>query len=292
MPYRSMLFVPGHKPAWVAKGIAAGPDALILDLEDAVPDDDKAAARRTVAQSVAEFGDRIDIWVRPNSWDTGLAGLDLEEVVAPGLAGLLLPKINTATDVIRFDTLLAHFERRAGLTVGSVRLIVSFETATSMVECREIAGASPRVASLFGVASRDGDVAHALGYEWTPEGLETLYLRSRLLMAARAAELEHPLAGLWQEVANLSGLVSFAEQNRRLGYRGQVVIHPSHVGPVNQVFTPSSEQVAFYRGMVAAFDAAVQRGDAAVIYEGQHIDYAHVRTARGVIALADRLPKD
>jgi citrate lyase subunit beta/citryl-CoA lyase len=64
------------------------------------------------------------------------------------------------------------------------------------------------------------------------------------------------------------------------------------VGPVNQVFTPSSEQVAFYRGMVAAFDAAVQRGDAAVIYEGQHIDYAHVRTARGVIALADRLPKD
>jgi citrate lyase subunit beta/citryl-CoA lyase len=71
-----------------------------------------------------------------------------------------------------------------------------------------------------------------------------------------------------------------------------VVIHPSHVGPVNQVFTPSSEKVAFYRGMVTAFDAAVQRGDAAVTYEGQHIDYAHVRTARDVIALADRLSKN
>jgi citrate lyase subunit beta/citryl-CoA lyase len=289
--YRSMLFVPGHKPSWVPKGMAAGADALILDLEDAVPDADKAAARRTVAESIAEFGDRIDLWVRPNSWETGLAGFDLEEVVVPGLAGLLLPKIHTATDVVRFDTLLTHFERRAGLPVGSVQLIPSFETATSMVECREIAEATPRVASLFGVTSRDGDVAHALGYQWSPEGLETLYLRSRLLMAARAAGLEHPLVGLWQDVANLAGLVPFAEQNRALGYRGQVVIHPSHVAPVNEVFTPSADEIAFYRGMVAAFDAAVQRGDAAVTYEGQHIDYAHVRTARAVLALADRLPK-
>jgi citrate lyase subunit beta/citryl-CoA lyase len=288
--YRSMLFVPGHKPAWVPKGIAAGPDALILDLEDAVPAADKAEARRTVARSVTEFGDRINVWVRPNSWDTGLAGADLDEVVVPGLTGLLLPKIHTAADVLRFDTLLDHFERRAGLPVGSVQLIASFETATSMVECREIAGASPRVASLFGVASRDGDVAHALGYQWTPEGLETLYLRSRLVMAARAAGLEHPLAGLWQDVADLAGLVPFAEQNRGLGYRGQVVIHPSHVAPVNQVFTPSDEEVAFYRGMVTAFETAVQRGDAAVTYEGQHIDYAHVRTARAVLARADRLP--
>lgn len=287
--YRSMLFVPGHKPSWVPKGIDSGADALILDLEDAVPDADKADARETVARSVADHGDRVDLWVRPNSWETGLAGFDLEAVVVPGLAGLLLPKIHTATDVLRYDTLLTHFERRAQLPVGSVSLIPSFETATSMVECREIAGASPRVASLFGVTSRDGDVQHALGYQWSPEGLETLYLRSRLLMAARAAGLEHPLVGLWQDVADPAGLVPFAEQNRALGYRGQVVIHPSHVAPVNEVFTPADEVVAYYRGMVTEFEAALQRGDAAVIYEGQHIDYAHVRTARAVLALSDRL---
>jgi citrate lyase subunit beta/citryl-CoA lyase len=289
-PYRSMLFVPGHKPSWVAKGIAAGADALILDLEDSVPDADKQRTRDTVARSLADAaGSGVGLWVRPNSWESGLAGLDLEEVVVAGLDGLFLPKVRSAIDVVRFDTLLSHLELRTGLPHGAIGLVISFETAASMADCREIAAASPRVASLFGATSRDGDVARALGYRYTAEGLETLYLRSRIVMAARAAGLDHPLGGLWQDVGDLAGLVPFAEQNRSLGYRGQVVIHPSHVAPVNEVFTPSTEEVAFYRGMVDVFERAEAEGNAAVSYEGQHIDYAHVKTAREVVAFADAL---
>jgi citrate lyase subunit beta/citryl-CoA lyase len=290
-PYRSMLFVPGHKPSWVPKGIAAGADALILDLEDAVPVQDKPEARRAVARSIAEVaaqgGDRPGLWVRPNSWESGLAGLDLEEIVVDGLDGLFLPKVYGVLEVIRFDTLLTHFELRSGLPEGSVELIVSLETAQSMAACEEIATASPRVASLLGATARDADTARALGYRYTPEGMETLYLRSRVVLACRAAGLDHPLCGLWQDINDLEGLTPFAQQNAQLGYRGQVLIHPSHVGPVNAVFTPSEDEVAFYRGMIEAFERGEAAGDAAVDYEGQHIDYAHVKTAREVVALAD-----
>lgn len=252
---------------------------------------DKPDARRAVARSIteatAQVDERVDLWVRPNAWESGLAGLDLEEIVVSGLDGLFLPKVYGALDVVRFDTLLTHFELRNGLPEGGIELIVSLETARSMAACEEIATASPRVVSLLGATARDADIARALGYHYTPEGMETLYLRSRIVLACRAAGLDHPLCGLWQDIHDLTGLKAFAEQNAQLGYRGQVLIHPSHVGPVNAVFTPSEEEVAFYRGMVEAFERGEAAGHAAVNYEGQHIDYAHVKTARAAVALAN-----
>src|SRR5215217_5942163 len=99
-PYRSMLFVPGHKPDWVDKGIASGADALILDLEDSVPAGMKDDARQAVAHALrAPRSGRSDLWVRPNPLISGLLGRDLEAIVGPGLAGLFLPKVFTALDV-------------------------------------------------------------------------------------------------------------------------------------------------------------------------------------------------
>ncbi|MBV9921232.1 MAG: CoA ester lyase, partial [Pseudonocardia sp.] len=121
------------------------------------------------------------------------------------------------------------------------------------------------------------------------EGLETLYLRSRIVLAARAASLHHPIGGVWQDLADLDGLRRFAEDNRRLGYRGLALIHPSHVAVANEVFTPSPETVAHYRRMIDAFRKAEAEGHAAVDFEGQHIDLAHAKTAEGVIALADAI---
>ena len=113
-----MLFVPGHKPSWAEKGIAAGADAIILDLEDSVPPADKAEARGIVRETIGrlrEAGVRADIWVRPNSVDSGLQGLDLEQVVVPGLAGLFLPKVFTAREVVGIDAVVGHLEQREGL---------------------------------------------------------------------------------------------------------------------------------------------------------------------------------
>lgn len=157
-PYRSMLFVPGHKAAWADKGVASGADALILDLEDSVPAADKVEARATVAATIDRLigvGVRPDLWVRANPEVSGLLGGDLEAIVRPGLAGLFLAKVFTADEIVRLDAVLGHIEQREGIEVGTVRLIVSYETATSMAHCEEIAAASPRVASLLGATGPD-----------------------------------------------------------------------------------------------------------------------------------------
>ncbi|WP_439678411.1 HpcH/HpaI aldolase/citrate lyase family protein [Embleya sp. MST-111070] len=293
-PYRSMLFVPGHKPTWAAKAVAAGTDAVILDLEDSVPAADKADARGIVRETIERLradGVRADVWVRPNSVDSGLFGADVEEVVTAGLAGLFLPKVFTAREIVRIDAIVSHIETREGLEAGSIGLIVSYETAASMAHCEEIAAASPRISSLLGATGPNADVGRELGFEFTPEGLETLYLRSRIVLAARAAGLHHPVAGVWQDIADLDGFRRFAEDNRRLGYRGIVLIHPSHVAAANEVFTPSPQVVEHYRRMLAAFRAAEARGSAAVDFEGQHIDLAHAKTAQGVLDLAEAIPR-
>jgi citrate lyase subunit beta / citryl-CoA lyase len=291
-PYRSMLFVPGHKPSWAEKAIAAGADAIILDLEDSVPAAGKAGARATVRETIGRLrgtGTRADVWVRPNDYGSGLFGADAEAVMVPGLAGLFLPKVFSAEEIVRIDAVVSHIEAREGLEAGSAGLIASFETAASIVRCEEIAAAAPRVSSLFGITGPNGDAARELGFEFTLEGLESLYARSRVIVAARAAGLHHPVTGVWQDIADLDGFRRFALDARHLGYRGMVCIHPSHVAVANEVFTPSPETVDSCRRMVAAFRQAEAQGSAAIDFEGQHIDYAHVKTAQDVIDLAESL---
>ncbi|MHB1468154.1 MAG: HpcH/HpaI aldolase/citrate lyase family protein [Solirubrobacteraceae bacterium] len=296
--YRSMLFVPGQRQGWAQKALAADPDAIILDLEDAVPEAEKDAARATVASAIdaateqrREAGDdaagsATDVWVRPNDWESRRAGLDIEATVRPGLTGFVLPKLHTAQDVLRFDTLVAHCELRNGVPEGSIALIATLETAQGMGNCEQIASASPRVISLVGLSARDADSARALGYEFSEQGLETLYVRSRILLASRAASHQFALCGLWQDIRDLEGLVRFSRHQRRLGYDGQLLIHPAHVGPVHEVYTPSPEKIEFYRGMLDAFLAAEGSGAGSVDYEGQHIDRAHYETARAIVAAA------
>ncbi|HZZ52197.1 MAG TPA: CoA ester lyase [Pseudonocardia sp.] len=291
-PYRSMLFVPGHKPSWAEKAVAAGADAVILDLEDSVPAVDKDGARETVRETIGALAGqdiRADVWVRPNSVDSGLFGADVESVLVPGLAGLFLAKVFSAEEIVRIDAVVSHIEQREGLEPGSIGLIASFETAVAMAHCEEIATASPRVASLLGATGPNADVGRELGFEFTPEGLETLYLRSRIILAARAAGLHHPVTGVWQDLKDLEGFRRFALDARRLGYRGMVCIHPSHVAPSNEVFTPSPETVDYCRRMIKAYNEAEAAGHSAVDFEGQHVDLAHAKTARGVLDLAEAL---
>ncbi len=280
VPYRSILFVPGHKPAWIVKALAAGAHCLVLDLEDSVPADLKAGARATVAASIAAIrarDTRVGVFVRVNPLETRLAGADLEAVVVPGLTGVFVPKISVASDVLRFDALLDHFEERNG--VSGLEYIVPVEMIGAIQNAREIALASPRVGAMIGPTAEHADIARAVGYQWTPEGDETLYLRSRILLACREAGI-HPLTGLWERLEDLAGLKAFAEKGRRLGFRGMIAIHPSHVATVNEAFTASAEDIEFHEGLVAAYEKAAAAGDGAVRYRGVHIDKAHADTAR------------
>lgn len=274
-PYRSILFVPGHRPAWADKAVASGADCVVLDLEDSVPDAEKVAARARVADSIRRIREtdrEVGILVRVNPLATRLTGGDLETVVVPGLDGIFAPKIEKATDVLQYDALLDHFEQRNRVT--GLEYIVPVETVPAIQNCREVALASPRVGAMIGPSAEHADIARAVGYEWTPEGLETLYLRSRVLLACREAGI-HPLTGLWEDLENLDGLREFATRGRQLGFRGMIAIHPRHVPVVNDAFTPSAEDIYFYEGMVMAYEAAAADGTGALRYRGLHIDKAH-----------------
>jgi citrate lyase subunit beta/citryl-CoA lyase len=287
-PTRSVLFVPGHKQDWAAKAVAAGTDAVILDLEDSVPNNLKNEARGMVAETIGNLArnhPNLGIYVRINSLESGLAGDDLEAVAIAGCHGFVPPKTYCARDVISLDALTTHFERRNSVTAGSLEFILSLETAQAYADCEQMLAASPRSATLFAGTARAGDVARSIGFEFTTEGLETLYLRSRTVLAVRSAGRNFPLFGVWQDIKDLKGARRFAEQNKGLGFRGMVSIHPSHVEIANEVFTPSDEDVAFYSGMIEAFEKAEALGHGAISYEGMHIDYAHVKTAHEVLSL-------
>ncbi|HEY5856435.1 MAG TPA: CoA ester lyase [Aldersonia sp.] len=291
-PLRSLLFVPAHRDGWAHKAARAGTDAVILDLEDSVPEPSKADARALASHTIdslrAEHPE-LTVLVRPNPLDTDHFGRDLAAVVRQGLGGLLLPKIYGPREVLDFAALLEHFEIEAGLPRGVVEVIPTLETARSLVNCESIAAAHPRVASLMVAAARDADVSREVGFEWTAEGLETLHYRSKAVLACRAAGLRHPIVGLWQEIADLAGLRRFAEDNRRLGFAGQVLIHPSHIETVNDVYAPDPKVVERFRRMIDAFEQAQANGQAAALFEGEHVDIAHVKTARGVVALAESI---
>lgn len=290
-PYRSVLFVPAHKPQWAVKAVASGADAVVLDLEDSVPDDLKAEARRTAAGTVAELradGVGTGLFVRPNALASGLSGADLEEVVVPGLTGLFVPKVTGRDDVLRWEALIDCFEARNGSR--GLEMIVPVEMVEAIQNCREIAAASPRVGAMIGPTAEHADIARAVGYRWSPEGTETLYLRSRVLLACREYGL-HALTGLWEDLDNLDGLRAFADQGLQLGFRGQIAIHPAHVPVLNEVFSPSAQEIEFREGLVAVFEEAAARGDGAVRYRGLHIDKAHADTAREWLAHARQVTK-
>ena len=288
-PYRSMLFVPGHRVDWVDKAIASGADAITLDLEDSVPADLKQKAREQVAASIRRLHDEkvnVGVLVRVNGLATGQTGFDLEAVVGPGLDAVFAPKIESALDAQRFETLIDYFEARNG--ASDVELVVPMETARALVHCEEIAASTPRMGCVLGSTAEHADVAREVGYEWTPEGLETLAMRSRVLLACRAAGV-HAMTGLWERIHDLDGLRAFAKQGRQLGFRGQIAIHPSHVAIINEVFGPDPEQREFFEGLVAAYNEAAEQGAGAVVYRGGHIDKAHVDKAIEWLARADEI---
>ncbi|MCW2785372.1 MAG: citryl-CoA lyase [Marmoricola sp.] len=285
-PYRSILFVPAHKPDWAHKALATGADCIVLDLEDSVPADLKESSRKLVSETLPALRaarPEVGLFVRPNALATKLAGADLEAVVCAELDGLFVPKVKDASDVLRWDTLIDWFEARNGAT--GLEMIIPVEMVEAITNCFEIAAASPRVGAMIGPTSEHADIARAVGYRQSVGGSETLYLRSRILLACRQFGL-HAITGLWEDLGDLDGLRTFADYGLQLGFRGEIVIHPSHVAVVNEVFTPSDEEVAYHEDLVATVDAAVAVGDGAVRFRGQHVDLAHADKARDWLAHA------
>lgn len=279
------MFVPGNKADWIAKSAGYGADVVILDLEDSVPAAEKEGARGTVAAGIpglAAKGQRI--YVRVNRSEHLFSFEDLMAVVREGLEGIVLSMPQGPEDVALAAALVSEAELRNGLAPGSVRIIPALETPRGLQFAYECA-LHPRVPALIGASSKNADLARLMGFEWQEDSRESLYLKSRVVMACRAAG-KIPIGGLWQQVRDLEGLERYVRADKALGMGGQVVLHPSNVEVVHRVFAPSAEERAYYEGLIAAFDTAVAGGRASVMYEGEHIDLAHASTARNILAAA------
>ncbi len=285
---RSLLFVPGTRTGWLAKAEAAGADAAILDLEDAVPAEDKPAARRQVAAAVAAHTGDMALFVRINPLDSWAAAEELRAVAHARLTGVVVPKVAGPDDVRLADRLLSWCEREHGLPDGHLALVPLLESAAALHDARDIGRAAPRVAYLGAVTGRGGDVERAVGYRWSPSGAETLALRSRVLLDVRAAGVPCPVGGLWTTIGDLDGLRAFAEQNRSLGYEGMMAIHPSHVPAINAVFSPNPEEIARFERLIVAVDEAQARGAGAITFEGEMVDEAMAVRARAALRRAKR----
>ena len=289
-PTRSLLFVPGNKPAWMEKAIKYNSDVLILDLEDSVPDNDKAASRPLVKAALkylTEKGQTCN--VRVNGFATGLTFDDLDGVICPELNNIALPKVETVDDMKALDTLLTHLERRHNIASGTINTSLGIETAKALRNAYDIVTSCPRVTGLSFACGPGGDAGRSMGYIWSKEGTETLYLRSKAVLDARAAGIQYPTVSSWWDIKDTEGLKKDALFNRRLGFRGQTVMHPTHVPIVNEVFTPSAEEIAFYKGLIEALEEAEKKGTAAVVYQGDMIDYAMAKTAREMLAFAESI---
>ena len=289
-PLRTSMYVPGNKEDWMRKAPQYGPDALIFDLEDSVPVPDKEEARVLVRKMLEELGgEKPTLTVRVNRLETGLTGDDLEAITCPQLYGVLLPKVESSADVVEVDNLLSYFEHKAGMAVGSVFVDPGLETAQSIRQSYEIATASPRIAHMGGSGGKGGDTSRSIGFQWTPEGSETLYLKSKVLIDVRSAGVPYPMSGGWFDIHDLEGLRSLAVQLRQLGYTGMHLIHPSHVPVVNEVFSPTPEDVRHWQGLVKAMEEMRATGGAAITFGGDMVDIAHEETARTMLTIAKEM---
>jgi citrate lyase subunit beta/citryl-CoA lyase len=269
------------------KALGYGADALIFDLEDAVPLSDKTTARSMVAHALDTFHHRGPVLtVRINALDTGMAGDDIDAIVREGLTAIVAPKVETPQDVAMLDTLLTQREQRADLPQGQIEIYPTLETAKGIYHAYQIATCCARLPTVAATAGPGGDTARSLGYTWTKQGTETLYLRSKVLLEARAAGVTYPLIASWFDIADLDGLRADTRLNRQLGYRGQIVIHPSHVPIVNETFTPTAEELAYHQGLLKAMEEAERQGVAAVTYAGSMVDIAMVKTSRQILEWA------
>jgi len=283
----AMLFVPGTAEDKFGNLLQIPARSFILDLEDAVPPPEKASSRERVAQLLDRLGDQTSLHVRVNPVDSPYLIDDLEAIVRPGLAGVDLPKVTSATDLVAADALITCFERRAGLPLGQIELMATIETAEGVRNVYDIAAVGGRLRRLcFGA----GDFTLDVGLDWPDDTGTTsatlLHAKIQLVLASRVAGLEPPHDSVYPLYKDVDGLRREAAESYRLGFVGKHAIHPCQLDAIGEAYRPSPRQVARAHRLIEAFEQAEAQGRGAVGVDGELVDYPILYRARQVIAKA------
>lgn len=289
-PARSWLYAPGNNSKLLERVFTAGPDCVILDLEDSVPLPEKERARVLVGETIDAHRDTPGplLFTRINDPASGLAEDDIRVVVRPGLAGLRVPKVEDATSVRRVAEWVARAEADQGIPAGAIRLVLGLETAAGVWRAADIAAAHPRVVALnLGVADYTRDLNLRLESD---DGRELLYAKSHLVLASRVAGIAPPVDSVYTKIDDLEGLERETRGSRALGMFGKGAIHPRQIEIINRIFTPSEKDIAQAREIVdAARDAAARGSGAIKLPNGDFVDKPIVERAEAVLALAEKL---
>jgi citrate lyase subunit beta / citryl-CoA lyase len=284
---RSLLFVPADSEKKLAKGFDSGADALILDLEDSVAAERKPGARQTALAYLKDHAPRAArprLIVRVNALDTGLTDADLDAVVAGRPDAILLPKAEGGPSVIHLDAKLTAREALHGLPDGAIEILaLATETASALFLCGSFAGASKRLTALTWGAE---DLSAELGAETNRDAdgrFTSPYMLARnLSLAAAASARVQAIDTVYADFRNMEGLREESLDARRDGFTAKMAIHPAQVAVINDVFTPSAEEIAKARAVIAAFAADPSAGVVAI--GGVMYDRPHLRRAERLLA--------
>lgn len=284
--FRSLIFVPGNSMRFVEKAKTLTADIICFDLEDSVPENEKHAARRIIAETLLarrqEYSSHV--YVRTNSPESGLIPDDLKAVLQEGIDGIVVPKVNDVSEMLEIKKHIVMLEKER--KTDKIALMPSIETARGVVNAYLIASAEERIKALvFGVFDflydmrLDYDEHDPLGYS---------YVRAKIPVDARAAGV-HAIDAIWQKIDDIDGLIRDATMARRLGYSGKSIIHPSQIEPVHKVFRPSKNEVEWAKKVVQALGQAMKKGTGrgAIRLEGKMIDAVHYKQAKAILDAAD-----
>src|SRR5262245_13238643 len=297
LPRRSCLSVPGSSEKMLTKAPGLGSDMVFMDLEDSVAPLEKEAARGKVVDAIKnqDWGDKV-VCVRINAWDTAWTVFDVVEVV--GNAGerldeVMLPKVQSASEIVALDLLLTQVEAHAGLPRGHIGIEAQIETARGLINVEEICAASPRLETIiFGPADFAASIEMPVltGGVQIPEypGDHFHYVFSKILMAGRANGLQ-VIDGPYLKVRDQDGLRDYCMRARILGYDGKWTLHPDQVEVVNDVFSPTQEQFDQAWDILEAYAHATDdEGKGAVMFGDEMIDEASRKMAVKFVARGER----
>ena len=297
LPRRSCLSTPGSSEKFLTKAPTVEADMTFIDLEDSVAPLEKVAARAKAAEAIRtlDWGDRV-LCVRVNAWDTEWTYGDVIDIVTnagPRLDEIMLPKVQSAAEVVALDLLLTQIEKNVGLPVGHVGIEAQIETARGLINVEEICAASPRLETIiFGPAdfAASMEMPVLTGGVAIPEypGDHFNYVFSKILMAGRANGLQ-VIDGPFLKVRDQDALREFAQRTRVLGYDGKWALTPDQAAVLNDVYSPTQEQFDHAWDILDAYKQATE-GDlkGAVMFGDEMIDEASRKMAIKFVTRGER----
>jgi citrate lyase subunit beta/citryl-CoA lyase len=284
-PIRSMLLVPGIRRDFLQKAPNAGADALVLDLEDSVPAAAKPEARTIVANALAQSPENLT-FIRFNHPSVGNLDDDLTVLAPHENQAIMLSKVGCPEDIVDIDAKLSNFERSVKLRPHSISMVIMVESSIGLRNMFDTLRSTSRIRGAALATAEEGDFMNDIGGQWTPSAEALTYARGKFVCDARAAGVNWVLDGAFINLRDDDALEKESRIARVHGFNGKAAIHPRQVPVINRVFSPTPEELERAQQMIEAFRIAEAAGHGAIRFQGMMVDYANVRRAEQILALA------